>query len=324
MNQVNPNSTNQFTMQSGKTTCLSFDAQTSAGIQSQLLADRIEISILAMELNEASESSDFDFVLNPEDEAKLQFIEQIFGNERAREIIREIMNGRKIAMENKKALTSSLNYLYHATAGRLEANRFTAESVQIRSQRSNGEKFQVEYTRISMDHVTGAQNQIDPIILDLDDDGIETTTVEKGVRFDIDGDGVKEKSVFVTGGDGFLSLYPNQNDRIDSGKELFGDQNGALNGFLELAKFDQNLDHQIDARDRIFADLLFYQEKNGDGISQEGELYQLSEYNIKSILLEYQNVTNSTNGNVIAQIGTYQTNDQKNHTASDDLLITII
>lgn len=98
----------------------------------------------------------------------------------------------------------------------------------------------------------------DPLVLDLDDDGIEVSSIENGRSFDINADGVKDQTSFVFGGDAFLALDRNNNGSIDDGSELFGDQNGAADGFLELSKFDNNNDSRIDSSDPIFDKLLLF------------------------------------------------------------------
>ncbi len=60
----------------------------------------------------------------------------------------------------------------------------------------------------------------DPLILDLDGDGIETTTVENGVYFDHAVDGFKELSAWVGEDDGILVLDKNNNGSIDDGSEI--------------------------------------------------------------------------------------------------------
>ncbi|WP_232287963.1 M23 family metallopeptidase [Verminephrobacter eiseniae] len=64
----------------------------------------------------------------------------------------------------------------------------------------------------------------DPLVLDLDGDGIETTSVRDGtvIVFDHDADGVKTGTGWVRPDDGWLVLDRNGNGTIDSGRELFG------------------------------------------------------------------------------------------------------
>ena len=161
----------------------------------------------------------------------------------------------------------------------------------------------------------------DPIVLDLDGDGIELSSASKGVRFDLDADGRTEKMATATGGDGLLALDRNGNGVIDDGRELFGDQNGAKNGFEELARFDSNLDGAIDSRDAVFDRLRVWADSNLDGISQAGELLTLSNAGISSINLGYRDVSEAASGgNKIAQRSFFTKSDGSHGQAVDALL----
>ena len=109
-------------------------------------------------------------------------------------------------------------------------------------------KFNVEFNiqNLSFDNNTSF---CDPLILDLDGDGINLTSTEDGVEFDIDGDGIAEKTAFIKGDDALLYLDDNGNGVADSGRELFGDQEGDANGYAELARYDENNDGKIDKLD---------------------------------------------------------------------------
>lgn len=83
------------------------------------------------------------------------------------------------------------------------------------------------YTRVDACY-TSAQRFIqrrDPLTLDLDGDGLETTGVNatNPIMFDHDGDGVSTATGWVLPDDGFLVLDRNGNGQIDNGTELFGD-----------------------------------------------------------------------------------------------------
>ena len=81
----------------------------------------------------------------------------------------------------------------------------------------------------------------DPIILDLDGNGLNTVGLANGVYFDHDGNSVLTKTGWVDAGDALLVWDRSGNGSIDNGAELFGDftplPNGALapNGFAALA-----------------------------------------------------------------------------------------
>ena len=63
----------------------------------------------------------------------------------------------------------------------------------------------------------------DPILLDLDGDGLETVGLASNVYFDHDGDGVLTRTGWAGRDDALLVWDRNGNGFIDTGAELFGD-----------------------------------------------------------------------------------------------------
>ncbi len=129
----------------------------------------------------------------------------------------------------------------------------------------------------------------DPLVLDLDGDGIETIAADGSVLFDHDGDGIKHGTGWIGAADGMLVLDRNGNGLIDNGGELFGDNTPkadgtvAVNGFDALGDFDTNSDGLVDAADAQFADLRIWRDLSADGVSQGSELFTLSGLGIASI-----------------------------------------
>ena len=89
----------------------------------------------------------------------------------------------------------------------------------------------------------------DPLVLDLDGDGVETfgITTDTQVLFDSNGNGIKTATGWVSSDDGILVLDRNGNGLIDNGSELFGDQTivdgvKAKDGFEALRAEDMNID----------------------------------------------------------------------------------
>jgi hypothetical protein len=135
-----------------------------------------------------------------------------------------------------------------------------------------------------------APPRYDPLVLDLDGDGIETTgRGDAVVVFDLDGDGVKTGTGWVKPDDGWLVRDLNGNGTIDTGAELFGvdtvkrDGSKARDGFDALADLDANQDGWMDAKDAAFARLRVWRDLNQDGISQPGELQTLAQAGIVAI-----------------------------------------
>lgn len=171
---------------------------------------------------------------------------------------------------------------------------------------------------------TGGVQQADPIVFDLDGDGIDLTHHTRGAHFDLLGDGKAVNTAFVTGGDAFLALDRNGDGQINSGQELFGEQHGAANGYEELRKFDSNLDGVIDKNDDVYDELLLFRD-NGNGKTEDGELITLADAGIASINLDYSEVDRrAAGGNRLAQLATFRrTNGTLGRTADALLNYTV-
>ena len=177
----------------------------------------------------------------------------------------------------------------------------------------------VEQARLRVESRRQTENEpekSDPLALDLDGNGLQTTGIANGFMFDINADGRVDKTSFISGGDAFVALDKNNNGHIDDGSELFGDQNGSANGYLELAHYDDNQDGRIDENDAIYSELALLSNNNGQpGISS------LSESGIKSINLNYSNTSIAINTyDRIAQMGTYERDDGTIGTSGDVIL----
>lgn len=156
----------------------------------------------------------------------------------------------------------------------------------------------------------------DPIILDLDGNGLETVGLASNVYFDHDGDGVLTKTGWAGKDDALLVWDRNASGTIDTGAELFGDftelPNGTLapNGFAALAALDSNNDGIIDASDPAFAELKLWRDASQDGVSQGGEFITLAEAGIVSLnLANTLKNQNLANGNQLTREGSFTRTD---------------
>lgn len=155
---------------------------------------------------------------------------------------------------------------------------------------------------------TAAQPPRDPLVIDLGTPGIDLTTIDDGVYFDLDKNGFAEKTAWIGTEDGFLVLDRNGNGVIDDGGELFSDQvemsDGSISasGFAALSDLDENGDGIIDANDAKFADLSVWVDGNHDG-SFENELHSLEELGITSISLNHiqTDTVDSDTGTIVTE-----------------------
>ncbi|EMF0720702.1 calcium-binding protein, partial [Citrobacter freundii] len=163
-----------------------------------------------------------------------------------------------------------------------------------------------------------------PIILDLDGDGIETTSSQNYTFFDHDGNGFAENTGWVGKDDGLLVLDRNDDGSIDTGGELFGNNtrliNGKLaqNGYEALKDLDENQDGLINNLDSAWQQLKVWQDKNGNGLVDESELLSLDEASVAEITTGYQKSDYvDAQGNAHKQTSTITMNDGSVHNSAD-------
>lgn len=138
----------------------------------------------------------------------------------------------------------------------------------------------------------------DPLVLDLNGDGIQTLATNgfAGALFDHDNDCIRTATGWVNKNDGLLVCDLNGNGIIDNGNELFGDNTAladsskAAHGFAALAQLDSNNNGKIDALDSAFNELKVCIDANSDGISQASELHTLMDLDIQSLNVAHQDV----------------------------------
>ena len=183
-----------------------------------------------------------------------------------------------------------------------------------------GEKIKIPYgslellgERPSFDkgfgNATSAKPIVDPMFLDLNNDGvIGTTSVSNGRYFDHEGDGYGELSSWVDKEDGVLVIDKNNDGVINNGNEIFGDNyiksNGvkASNGFDALRDLDSNNDGVINSLDERFSELRI--------LKGSGEIVSLEDVGITSISLDKVSVgVVDGNGNTLVYGGSFVRED---------------
>jgi hypothetical protein len=175
----------------------------------------------------------------------------------------------------------------------------------------------LQQRELELEVTTAPPQQSDPLVLDLAGNGLRTRGLLDPVSFDLNADGRLDQISAPTGDDALLALDRNGNGRIDDGRELFGDQQGAANGFSELARFDDNADAWLDATDPGFTRLRL---QRVDAAGQQ-QLQALGDAGVARIALDHRNSDLALGAyDRIAQLGSFQFTDGRQGLAADLLL----
>jgi VCBS repeat-containing protein len=162
-----------------------------------------------------------------------------------------------------------------------------------------------------------------PLVLDLNGDGVHTTSITEGTQFDLLVTGTKQNVGWVEKHDGLLAMDLNGDGQINSGAELFGDRtvladgSRAVDGWAALRGLDSNHDGKIDAHDAQFNQLRVWVDADSDGVTDAGELHSLTDQGIASIDLAADGRSVQQNGNVVQAFSTYNTIDGATHEVAD-------
>ncbi|TJY62229.1 hypothetical protein E4T66_08375 [Sinimarinibacterium sp. CAU 1509] len=224
------------------------------------------------------------------------------------------------------AVTDTAPALTPSTPGRTQQTtemEYLGVQVHIRDVQVSDNGVQIVEADLTYEHLVlrqtpkPAPQKSDPMMLDLNGNGLETTGVANGVSFDLNADGIQDRASVATGGDALLALDRNGNGQIDDGRELFGDQNGDANGFEALRRYDDNGDGVINNSDAVYSRLRLLS-WNSDGTQQ---LQDLASAGVDSIGLDYANTASTfENGDSVAQSGSYTRSDGSRAEIADLLL----
>ncbi len=171
-------------------------------------------------------------------------------------------------------------------------NRTTTETSWFSATDSAGAKSQISIS------FTGRYSS-DPIVIDLGRDGFEFMDIDRSaVSFSVDG--ANRRSAWIGPNDAMLAYDVDGDGRINRLDELaFGTHvgNAALSDLqaLQESLFDQNQDSVFDASDAKWSEFFLWQDKNGNGVSDEGELRRLADAGIQGLYLN-ANVLNRAEG----------------------------
>lgn len=158
-----------------------------------------------------------------------------------------------------------------------------------------------------------------PVVLDLDGDGVELLDLSAGVAFDWNRDGRPEATGWVGGDDGFL-VYDYDRDRVVryANELALREYDPQANTDLEgLRAFDTDNDGRFTSEDAEFKSFGVWQDKNSDGLSDEGEFQSLCELQISAINLQSDEDFQEQSGNIVYGTTTYEKEDGTSHQLAD-------
>ena len=171
--------------------------------------------------------------------------------------------------------------------------------------------------------VGGDTPQRSPLIFDLTGNGVTTTSVDNGVQFDIGNTGYKQETAWAGAGSGFL-VYDPSGGAITNGSQMFGTAtklaNGsqAVSGFQALSQYDIYNIQRIDSNNPVWSSLRIWQDTNGNGVTDPGEILTMSQAGIAAIsLFTTGSSLIDANGNSHGLIGSYTTTSGQTREVDD-------
>ncbi|MBU2588384.1 MAG: hypothetical protein KJ872_09750 [Alphaproteobacteria bacterium] len=162
-----------------------------------------------------------------------------------------------------------------------------------------------------------------PVVLDLDGDGIELVSRKKSrASFDYAGDGATDDTGWIGRDDGFLVIDRNNDGLITEAAELSlaSEDREARSGLQGLTRLDGNGDGVVNNDDARFGELRVWQDRNGNGRTDAGELLSLEEAGIVAIRLSTLTPTQDSvklDRNIIAATTTFVRANGTTSTAAD-------
>ena len=153
-----------------------------------------------------------------------------------------------------------------------------------------------------------------PIILDLDGRGVETlSAADSNARFDLDGDGLADDTSWFGATEAMLFLDRDRNGTLSGANEIsFVDDIPDARSDLEgLTAFDSNGDGVLSSADARFADFHLWQDRDGDGAVDAGEVMTLGAAGVQSLGLEGTavNATTALGDVAVVNRGSYTRTD---------------
>jgi hypothetical protein len=139
--------------------------------------------------------------------------------------------------------------------------------------------------------LTSMGRAITPILIPLagDSDLAELVDPKAGVRFDLDGSGLARRWGWITSKAAWLVWDPDGRGQVTSGLQLFGNVTFWVfwrNGYDALSALDDSGDGVLSGDE--LRGLALWNDRNGNGVSEPGEVLPLRAYGISSLTCQAQ------------------------------------
>lgn len=175
------------------------------------------------------------------------------------------------------------------------------------------------YVKLSNLSIEDGNYIYSPVVFDLDGDGVELVDISAGVTFDWNRDGDAEGTGWVGRDDGFL-VYDYDHDRIvgHASELVLREYDPAATTDLEgLRAFDSNTDGIFDAADEAWQSFAVWQDRNGNGQTDDQEFASLGERGITAINLQSDENFREFEGNIVHGETTFQWADGTSGVVAD-------
>lgn len=158
-----------------------------------------------------------------------------------------------------------------------------------------------------------------PVVLDLDGDGVELVTAFEGEIYFEGQSGVLRRYSWVDSDDGILVFDANGDGRASGPAEfeLTRYAPGAVSDLDALAAFDSTGDGVFDSADEAFHRFLVWQDIDGDGLHDDGESRSLAEVGVVSINLALNGHMFTSGGSLVHNTTTWTDAGGDEHAAWD-------
>ena len=204
---------------------------------------------------------------------------------------------RKAVGEYRKVIKGAWEKEKDSRMGRMYGQFLTVEAagclIPLLDKDKDKEEIKTLQERIKRLGVLG--RPISPIVIPLHD-GLTASELEDhsaNVAFDADGTGLQKRWTWITRDAGWLVNDPHHTGKVTSALQLFGNVTFWMfweNGYQALAALDDDRDGMLAGKE--LDGLAIWQDLNGNGLSDRGEVKPLAEWGIVAISCRYVLDTN--------------------------------